>query len=111
MRTITLAVIAAALAATPAAAINRYNSEKMACAQVQATIKAEGAAIMRYHSKVNPSLTLYDRYVRNSTFCPAGQDAVSAWIPSRDDSSCFVRKCRDVDYFDDNPIFHPDMRN
>jgi hypothetical protein len=107
MRTIALALAVGMLATTPASAINRYNSEKMSCSQVQATIKSEGAAIMRYHSKANPSLQLYDRYVRNGSYCNWNEAAVPAWIPSRDDGSCFVRKCREVDHFDDHPPFGP----
>ena len=50
-----------ALAATPAAAIARYQSEALDCGQAQAILEREGAAIFRYRSKRNPSLTLYDR--------------------------------------------------
>ena len=58
-----LAAALALFAASTAQAIERYNSQAMSCASVQATIRADGAAIMRYASKSNPSLTLFDRYV------------------------------------------------
>lgn len=103
MRAAAIALAGAILAVSPAAAINRYNSETMACSQVQSTIRADGAAIMRYRSKANPTLVLYDRYVRNGTFCQWNETAVPAWIPSRDDKTCAVLKCRVFDHFDDLP--------
>ena len=51
------------LAAAEAQAISRYNSSSMSCAEVQATVRGEGAAILRYRSTRNPSLQLYGRYV------------------------------------------------
>lgn len=93
-----LAAALALFAASAAQAIERYNSQAMSCASVQATIRADGAAIMRYASKSNPSLTLFDRYVSNGSFCPSGQEAVPAWIPSKDDATCPVLRCRDREF-------------
>ena len=55
--------------APPAHAITRYNSTSMSCEEVRATIRRDGAAIMRYRSPRNPSLQLYGRYVRDDRFC------------------------------------------
>ncbi|WP_048647629.1 hypothetical protein [Nitratireductor soli] len=82
-----------------AEAISRYNSTAMSCASVQARIANEGAAIMRYRSQRNPSLTLYDRYVANEFLCPAGHRAVRSYIPTADQASCPVLHCK------------PDMRD
>ncbi|MCS4241565.1 hypothetical protein M2418_001076 [Rhizobium sp. BIGb0125] len=43
----TFAVLLAVLAASPAAAISRYNTTGMSCAAVQSAIDREGAAILR----------------------------------------------------------------
>ncbi|MCR4266022.1 hypothetical protein [Nitratireductor sp. ZSWI3] len=77
-----------------AEAISRYNSTAMSCSSVQARIAREGAAIMRYRSQRNPSLTLYDRYVANEYLCPAGHIAVRAHIPTADTPSCPVLRCK-----------------
>ena len=53
------------LSAMPAHAITRYNSTD----EVRATIRRDGAAIMRYRSPRHPSLQLYGRYVRDDRFC------------------------------------------
>lgn len=57
------------LAASPAAAISRYNPLFMSCAGVRAAIHNQGAVIFRYQSP--RGLPLYDRYVRNSNDCEA----------------------------------------
>ncbi|AGS21421.1 hypothetical protein REMIM1_CH01591 [Rhizobium etli bv. mimosae str. Mim1] len=57
------------LAASPAAAISRYNPLTMNCAGVRAAIHNQGAVIFRYQSP--RGLPLYDRYVRNSNDCEA----------------------------------------
>ncbi|MEO9613371.1 MAG: hypothetical protein ABJG86_09445 [Nitratireductor sp.] len=90
-----------ALAATPAAAIARYQSEALDCGQAQAILEREGAAIFRYRSKRNPSLTLYDRYVLHGGYCGWDEYAANGWIPTRDDPQCFVRVCKPK-------IFHED---
>ncbi|WP_040676686.1 hypothetical protein [Nitratireductor pacificus] len=77
-----------------AEAISRYNSTAMSCAAVQGRIAAEGAAIMRYRSQRNPSLTLYDRYVAHGYLCPAGHRAVRSHIPTADRASCPVLHCK-----------------
>ncbi|MBK8457256.1 MAG: hypothetical protein IPL47_09250 [Phyllobacteriaceae bacterium] len=88
-----IAVTLAGFAATPAFAIKRYNADKLACGEIRSIIANDGAAIMRYRSKRDPSLVLYDRYVRDRFFCAWREDAVPAWIPSRDKASCLVRRC------------------
>ena len=64
-----IAAAAVLSAALPAEAIGRYNSTAMSCDRVQATIAADGAAIMRYRSKRSPGLPLYGRYVDDGRFC------------------------------------------
>ncbi len=97
MRTILLA-IAIFTVAEPAFAINRYNIQSMSCSKVQAIIQREGAAILRYPSKRVAGMTLYDRYVRNGLFCDPGQHAERAFVPTRDNPSCWVWNCKQNDF-------------
>ena len=82
--------------ASPAHAIKRYNIANMACAKVQAIVRDDGAAILRYPSKRNPGMTLYDRYVRDSFYCSFSEYAARAFVPAKDDKTCAVRKCEPV---------------
>lgn len=94
MRLVILTAGLAMFAAGPAVAINRYNSETMTCAKVQSTIRAEGAAIMRYRSKTSPSLVLYDRYVANANHCAWRETTEYRYIPSKNDPTCRVLACK-----------------
>nr|HMQ58374.1 hypothetical protein [Rhizobiaceae bacterium] len=58
----------------------------------------EGAAILRYRSKRDPSLPLYDRYVANSAYCSFGEYAAPAIVPSADQKSCRLRKCERIEF-------------
>lgn len=98
-----LLAAAIALASLPAQAITRYNSTSMSCEEVRATIREDGAAIMRYRSTRNPSLPLYGRYVRDDRFCKAEERAETVFIPSADRKSCPVRECKMVDIEDNFP--------
>lgn len=98
-----LAIVLSAVA--PALAIERYNADKLDCAEIRSIIDEDGAAIMRYRSKRNPSLVLYDRYVRDRFFCTWREDAVPAWIPSRDKASCRVRRCETPVHLHEDLLF------
>lgn len=81
------------LIAAEAQAISRYDPTRMSCGNVQARVAREGAVILRYRSTRNPNLPIYDRYVVDSRFCPAGQVRDRAYVPSADARSCPVYKC------------------
>ena len=97
MRTLLLASCLM-LATFPAQAISRYNSEGMSCAQAQAIVQSEGAAILRYRSLRNPSLPLYDRYVASSFYCQPDEYAKVIGIPTADSRQCPVYKCQPRNY-------------
>jgi hypothetical protein len=86
-------------------AISRYTSTSMSCERVKATIRQEGAAIMRYSSTRNPGLQLYGRFVSNGRYCSWSEAAVSTSIPASDTRSCPVRECQTVDF--DDPLLLP----
>ncbi|MEN9896090.1 MAG: hypothetical protein RIR97_1942 [Pseudomonadota bacterium] len=89
------AIVAVALTAMamPAQAINRYNTQKMTCQQVQSTLNRDKAAVLRYPSARNPSLTLYDRYVRSGYYCDGHTVPERVTIPVRDTDRCPVLHC------------------
>lgn len=92
-----LLAVCLSLVAAQAQAISRYTSTSMACADVQATIRNDGEAIMRYRSPRNKSLQLYGRYVESRFYCKIDESALTKFIPSADDETCAVRECIDVD--------------
>ncbi len=95
MRTILLTLTALAMSATAANAISRHNSTSLSCDRVHAIIDAEGAAIMRYQSRRNPGLTLYDRFVSNGAYCDTEKYPITVTIPAADTERCVVYRCID----------------
>ena len=85
--------IALAVAASPAFAASRHDITNMSCAQVQAILKQEGEAILRYGSSRLLGLPLYDRYVRDQSFCESGEVIVRSGVPTTDKKYCPVHKC------------------
>ena len=77
----------------PAYAIERVNTNRLSCASVQTKLIQNGAAILRYPSQRNPSLTLYDRYVGDSRFCQLDEIGKWASVPAKDTRSCPVIAC------------------
>ena len=82
-----------------AQAISRYTSTSMACVNIQATIRAEGAAIFRWMQP--PDIQRYDRFVAGSGYCFFGERAQITFIPSADTQSCAVYECRRYECDDD----------
>jgi hypothetical protein len=87
------------LVAFEASAASRYDIATMSCAQVQALIEKDGAAILRYPSKRILSLPIYDRYVQGQKFCETGEVARGAGVPTADQKYCPVTKCVASDIF------------
>lgn len=96
------------LIAGEASAISRYQTLRMYCDDVQAALEDEGAAILRWHSRRDPSLPIYGRYVSDGRFCELGEVSTFASVPTRDDASCDVRKCVRPDHFERRRIFRRD---
>ena len=87
------------LVASDASAASRYDISTMTCAQVQALIERDGAAILRYPSKRILSLPIYDRYVKGQKFCETGEVASGTGVPTTDQKYCPVTKCVASDIF------------
>ena len=86
------------LVASEASAAPRYDIASMSCAEVQALIEKDGAAILRYPSKRILSLPIYDRYVKGQKFCETGKWR-AARRPTSDQKYCPVTKCVASDIF------------
>jgi hypothetical protein len=87
----TLALLVAG--ALPAGAITRHASLSLSCAEISAIIRREGAAIFRYPSPRKIGLTLFDRYVRDGSFCARHQGLETVYVPSAGGGQCPVRRC------------------
>jgi len=96
-----LLALALTFVAADAHAISRYETLGMTCAEVQAVLRNEGAAILRYRSK-RSGMPLYGRYVYTRFFCDVSQYADWRYVPTADDPSCPVKQC---EYYDlDDPF-------
>lgn len=84
-------------AAGPTLAEPRYNPLKMSCEAVQDVIRENGAVTLRYTSTRVKNLPLYNRYVRNSSYCEMNEVAVPAIVPTRDRERCGVKVCEHRD--------------
>lgn len=90
---VTALTIGIANFAQHAAAIDRYNAQRMTCGQVQAVIAREGAIILDYRSRNPDSPPLYGRYVTNRSFCASGEDATLGTVPTTDAAQCPLLTC------------------
>jgi hypothetical protein len=86
-------IIPVLMLAGEASAISRYQTNSMSCARIQAAVASDGEAILRYPAPDNPSLQLYDRYVRDGRYCSSSQRADLKSVPAADTNRCQVRKC------------------
>ncbi|MCG5234557.1 hypothetical protein [Xanthobacter oligotrophicus] len=73
-----------ALVAGTDRAVAQTPSITMTCAQAAALINTRGSAVLA------TSRTLYDRYVRDRSFCLYDQDTRPEWVPTKDNPQCFI---------------------
>jgi hypothetical protein len=91
-----------------AQAISRYNSTSMSCGEIKGTLRAQGAAILRWQGR--SGALRYGRFVAHGGFCESGTRAETSYIPSADRRSCPVYECK---YWspDDEFIWRPGFRH
>lgn len=77
-------VIGTALLAFTAPAAAQTQSRSFSCAEAAALVRTRGAVVLA------TSPTLYDRYVRDRSFCLYDQDTRPEWVPTRDNPQCFI---------------------
>lgn len=75
------ALLCTAMAGTAGA---QTASISLTCAQAAALVQDRGQVVLA------TSRTLYDRYVRDRSFCDYDQDTRPEWVPTRDNPQCFV---------------------
>jgi hypothetical protein len=88
-----LAMLMTLIAFSSAGATSRYSALQLTCGEIKSIIRNEGAAIFRYPSPRKKGLTLYDRYVRNDTYCASHQSTEKVYIPSANADQCLVQRC------------------
>ena len=81
-------------------AISRYNSTSMSCGEIKATVRGEGAVILRWRG--NSGIQRYGRFVAHGGFCESGTRAETSYVPSADRRTCAVRECK---YYDPDDEF------
>ena len=81
-------------------AISRYNSTSMSCGEIKATVRAEGAVILRWRG--NSGIQRFGRFVDHGGFCESRHErAETSYVPSADRKSCSVSECKYYDPDDD----------
>ncbi len=105
-----IVIVAAVIGvASPAAAVSRYNSQSLTCAEARQRVIDEGAVILRYPSTRVRGMTLYDRYVTRNAQCDDNEYAERAYVPTRDEPQCPVLSCEPVSPLPDQ-FFKPVIR-
>jgi len=89
-----------------AQAISRYNSTSMSCNQIKATVRREGAVILRWRGRSD--VPRYGRFVADDRFCESGMRAEWSYVPASDRKSCSVYECKYWDPDDDIIFFGRD---
>jgi hypothetical protein len=80
-----------------ALAIVRYMVQGMTCAEVQEALDRDSIAIL--YRQAESGVALYDRFVKDESFCQAGHATASEKIAVADTGECPVRKCIEVRRF------------
>lgn len=84
-RKTTIACVAVALViGAGSGALAQTRSNTFTCAQAAELIRSRGEAVLA------TSPTLYDRYVRDHSFCLYDQDTRPEWVPTKDNPQCFI---------------------
>ena len=89
-----LAILISMLA-TESLAISRYEVGNKSCGELHAIVRRDGAAILRWRSQ-RTGIPLYERFVRNWNYCPAGQTTDSSSVPAAD-GRCPLLKCVQIE--------------
>ena len=97
-----LALLVLLVAIAPAGAISRKNAWSMSCAKAQDIVDANGAMILNFRSKFNPTIPRYGRFVADQRFCAGTELAEVTYIPTADTKSCPLLECHlhDFDEFE-----------
>jgi hypothetical protein len=86
-----VAAVMLSLVSFDAGAVVRYLVQNMSCAEVQDALERDGVAILYRQGK--SGVALYDRFVEDGSFCPAGDTTTTERIAVADTDECRVAKC------------------
>ncbi len=87
-----LLILVAASFATGAVAQQGPATPNMTCAQAMGIVASQGAVVL------HTGPTIYDRYVRDASFCAAQEMARPAWVKTADAIQCPVgHVCRSIE--------------
>jgi hypothetical protein len=76
-----------------AAAIERYDAERMTCPALQALLAAQGKAVLRTPSSEVPGMMLYDVYVARRQACTGQTWPRLRHVATGDRKRCAVYRC------------------
>jgi hypothetical protein len=95
MRATIVAILIFTASASAAAALtmSRYDTRQLSCNRIQAILKSEGTAVLRYPSPRNPGNIIYDTYSAKSGKCKTGGFGKRATVPAANTKSCKVFRC------------------
>lgn len=81
-----------AAASMPAHAQDRPLTRAMSCTSAQNLVARQGSIVL------DTDRFIYDRYVRNASFCLNQQTTKAAWVPTKDTPNCFIGyTCVEID--------------
>ena len=90
-------VVCALMLATESFAVSRYEVGNKSCHELRAIVGRDGAAILRWRSQ-RTGITLYERFVRDMSYCPADQITDTISVPTAD-GNCSLPKCVELEDF------------
>ena len=76
--------LTAILCSSATLAQTRLLTSTLPCSRASALVAEAGAIVM------NTTSTTYDRFVRNSSFCAAGEAGITAIVHSADNPQCVI---------------------
>jgi hypothetical protein len=85
------------MASFDASAIVRYMVQGMTCVEVQDALDRDGINIL--YRQGESGVVLYDRFVKDESYCRALSTAASEKIAVADTDKCPVRKCIELRRF------------
>ncbi|MDQ6437666.1 hypothetical protein RB623_26750 [Mesorhizobium sp. LHD-90] len=91
MKRLALTAAAILLAVAPASAVSRYDTQRMSCAKVQAALRSDSPAILRFQSQQS-GVTLYNLYVGSGQDCRGTTIPRARTVPAAD-GPCTVLQC------------------
>jgi hypothetical protein len=84
MKKIAVVLVLSMAAGSALAQGGRPLTPQISCQSASGLVAANGALVM------NTGPNTYDRFVRDSSACFAGQTTRPAWVPAADQAQCFI---------------------